>query len=463
LAQDLLFVYQMCAMYLWLALLAASPRLLEAKEYTIPNQDDWEASAKLIRDHGGEVHPALRLIEIYGGKGIAIMEPVAKDTRLFAIPNSLIISRKHLNGSFEAVAANHLTRPAVVDAVEGLKLFEPWETEPQVWATAPDATVVVWLATQIWDDSSVLAPYLKYFRDSLATHPCEHSPAEVDSMSEDEFMEQMREELPHMPPFNTANLIDIYEKIAANVDQKLLNGMTFKRYMIAFYFLITRTFNIHGIRGLVPVFDFVNHDHNMTATYTQDEAGEFEAWSHRDLEAGEEITIEYSPLSNNQLYSSYGFTLPMDKTHHHEWNWGEQIAAVYGQKHRHIQALETGADAFVPLVHAGLSVLDVLETVVRPRLQQAAGEDITAVEKEGDLCMLNKKRIAASEWLAVRDLKPVLEASRALSKQFGKEFAESVLASGGEVTQAFVAAARKRERDMANVNVNLQRQSEGEL
>merc|ERR1712217_689443 len=100
-------------------------------------------------------------------------------------------------------------------------------------------------------------------------------------------------------------MVIYYRTIKNGLDQALFPPwMTFRKFMIAFYIIITRTFNINGVRTLVPVFCLVNHNHDFTAYYTQDEDWSFEVWAAKDIAAGDEITIEYSKLSNAKFLNN---------------------------------------------------------------------------------------------------------------------------------------------------------------
>ena len=68
---------------------------------------------------------------------------------------------------------------------------------------------------------------------------------------------------------------------------------------------------------MVPGIDLADHSPNPTCTVTQDpELKSFTLKAVRRLEKGEGLTIDYGPLSSDELLSDYGFTVdenPYDK------------------------------------------------------------------------------------------------------------------------------------------------------
>lgn len=71
------------------------------------------------------------------------------------------------------------------------------------------------------------------------------------------------------------------------------------------------TSKIQAIKGMVPVFDMLNHDPEAEMSHFVDaEARCFKLVSHQHWNAGSQLFINYGPLSNHKLLTLYGFVIP---------------------------------------------------------------------------------------------------------------------------------------------------------
>eukprot|EP00445_Apocalathium_hangoei_P072290 CAMPEP_0204148956 /NCGR_PEP_ID=MMETSP0361-20130328/23990_1 /ASSEMBLY_ACC=CAM_ASM_000343 /TAXON_ID=268821 /ORGANISM="Scrippsiella Hangoei, Strain SHTV-5" /LENGTH=363 /DNA_ID=CAMNT_0051103385 /DNA_START=12 /DNA_END=1100 /DNA_ORIENTATION=+ len=64
-----------------------------------------------------------------------------------------------------------------------------------------------------------------------------------------------------------------------------------------------------GLRALVPVFDFMNHDPQPSAIWELADDRTMRIEAKRDLAAGEEVTIFYDDVPNAKLLLMYGFVV----------------------------------------------------------------------------------------------------------------------------------------------------------
>merc|ERR1711974_373186 len=147
----------------------------------------------------------------------------------------------------------------------------------------------------------------------------------------------------------------------------------------------------------------------------------FEVWAQKDLEAGTEITIEYSKIPNSKLFSSYGFTVPVEQEIYHEWDWKRRLVEIYGKSYVHVEPMRSDVEAMASASSVGLSPIDVIESVVMPELDRLLKNQVS-FDESSDLAYANmspnssideirrihQRRIERSGELAVMQLEPVI-------------------------------------------------------
>lgn len=91
-----------------------------------------------------------------------------------------------------------------------------------------------------------------------------------------------------------------------------MQGCSAERAARALHAVDTRTIYSKrlGVRALVPVFDFMNHDVQPNAVWSMDEQQNVSIEATRAISAGEEVLICYDDLPNARLLLTYGFVVP---------------------------------------------------------------------------------------------------------------------------------------------------------
>eukprot|EP00438_Fugacium_kawagutii_P034894 Skav224140 [mRNA] locus=scaffold462:206761:208515:- [translate_table: standard] len=91
-----------------------------------------------------------------------------------------------------------------------------------------------------------------------------------------------------------------------------------EQFLRAWLLVTTRAFDVDGTRTtLVPGLDSFNHDpRRASASAVTDDQGAMLIVATRDIEAAEEVFLQYHQLSNSELYRTYGFTLPIEAVQH---------------------------------------------------------------------------------------------------------------------------------------------------
>eukprot|EP00929_Paragymnodinium_shiwhaense_P016315 TRINITY_DN12459_c0_g1_i3.p1 TRINITY_DN12459_c0_g1~~TRINITY_DN12459_c0_g1_i3.p1 ORF type:complete len:371 (-),score=91.09 TRINITY_DN12459_c0_g1_i3:662-1774(-) len=340
--------------------------------------ESWSAMVQLARDWNGFVHDDLELIRTVGGKGVRLKTAVPKDEKLFSLPYTAMISRLHVNASTPNMIVGKSPQvPPIVSAVEKLGLAAEWELQPFQWQVAPDAPVAAWLALVAIDgQQSEFGTYVKSIWRGSVGHPCELPLETVEKLTDDELLAEVEANFSAMPPYYDSSPMKHWKMIRDNLPSDILKNLSFKSYLRALYILITRSFSMCGTRTMVPVVDFLNHAHDCNTHYTQNPtcSGNFELWAKRDIEAGEELTIEYTTVGNPGLYGAYGFTLPPEAESRGEWDWWTNFTEDFPDAHLPHSALQltTDMEALCKLKNKNIRPLDVFDKVVDPAVLRGA-------------------------------------------------------------------------------------------